>query len=70
MTSSARKESSAGSFLYGIELTPATVSAITGKVWPLVEEWQNRPLAAVYSIVFLDALDGKLRRDGKIENVA
>ena len=35
-----------------------------------MEEWQNRPLAAVYPIVFLDALHVKLRRDGKIENVA
>ena len=32
--------------LYGVEVTAATVSAITDKVWPLVEEWQNRPLAA------------------------
>ena len=56
--------------IYGVEVTPATISAITDKVWPLVEEWQNRPLAAVYPIVFLDALHVKLRRDGKIENVA
>jgi putative transposase len=56
--------------IYGVEITPATISAITDKVWPLVEEWQNRPLAAVYPIVFLDALHVKLRREGKIENVA
>jgi putative transposase len=56
--------------IYGVEVTAATISAITDKVWPLVEEWQNRPLAAVYPIVFLDALHVKLRREGKIENVA
>ena len=56
--------------IYGVEMTPATISAITDKVWPLVEEWQNRPLDAVYPIVYLDALHVKLRRDGKIENVA
>lgn len=56
--------------LYGVEITAATVSAITDKIWPLVEEWQNRPLAAVYPIVYLDALHLKLRREGRIENVA
>ena len=56
--------------LYGVEITAATVSAITDKVWPLVEEWQNRPLAALYPIVYLDALHLKLRREGRIENVA
>ncbi len=47
--------------IYGIEVSPETISAITDKVWPLVEEWQNRPLAAVYPIVFLDALHVKMR---------
>jgi len=56
--------------IYGIEVSPETISAITDKVWPLVEEWQSRPLAAVYPIVFLDALHVKMRRDGKIETVA
>lgn len=56
--------------IYGVEVTAQTISAITDKVWPLVEEWQNRPLSSVYPILFLDALYIKLRRDGKIENVA
>jgi transposase-like protein len=56
--------------LYGIHVSPDTISKITDKVWPLVEEWQNRPLASVYAILFLDALHIKLKRNGKIENVA
>jgi transposase-like protein len=56
--------------LYGINVSPDTISKITDKVWPLVEAWQNRPLAEVYAILFLDALHIKLRRNGKIENVA
>lgn len=56
--------------LYGISVSPETVSKITDKVWPLVEEWQNRPLAPVYAIVYLDALHIKLKKDGKIQNVA
>jgi transposase-like protein len=56
--------------LYGINVSPDTISKITDKVWPLVEAWQNRPLTGVYAILFLDALHIKLKRNGKIENVA
>jgi transposase-like protein len=56
--------------LYGVEVSANTISTITDKVWSLVEAWQNRPLAAIYPIVYLDALHLKLRREGKIENVA
>ena len=56
--------------LYGINVSPETVSKITDKIWPMVEEWQNRPLAPVYAIVYLDALHIKLKKDGKIQNVA
>jgi transposase-like protein len=56
--------------MYGVDVSATTISAITDKVWPLVEAWQNRPLAAIYPIVYLDALHIKLRREGKIENVA
>jgi len=56
--------------LYGIDVSPDTISKITDKVWPLVEAWQNRPLAKVYAILFLDALHIKLKQNGKVENVA
>ena len=56
--------------LYGIDVSAATISAITDKVWPLVEAWQNRPLAAIYPIIYLDAIHVKLRREGRVENTA
>jgi len=56
--------------LYGIDVSPTTVSAITEKVWPLVEQWQNRPLEKLYAIVYLDALHVKLRREGRVQNTA
>ncbi|HNK51813.1 MAG TPA: IS256 family transposase, partial [Nitrospira sp.] len=56
--------------VYGVEVSAATVSTVTDKVWHLVEAWQNRPLAAVYPIVYLDAIHLKLRRDGKVLNTA
>jgi len=56
--------------LYGVEVSPTTLSAITDKVWELVEAWQNRSLASVYPIIYLDAIYIKLRREGKVENIA
>lgn len=56
--------------LYGINVSPETISKITDKVWGMVEEWQNRPLAGVYAIVYLDGMHIKLKRDGKVKNVA
>ena len=56
--------------LYGVEVSAQTISSITDKVWGLVEAWQNRPLAAVYPIIYLDAIHLKIRRDGRVMNTA
>ena len=56
--------------LYGVDISAATISTITEKVWPLVEAWQNRPLARIYPIVYLDAVHIKLRREGRVANTA
>jgi len=56
--------------LYGVEVSPSTVSTITEKVWSLVEAWQSRGLAGIYAMVYLDAIHINLRRDGKVENTA
>jgi putative transposase len=56
--------------VYGVEVSPGTLSTVTDKVWELVEGWQNRPLAQVYPIIYLDAIHLKLRRDGKVQNTA
>lgn len=48
--------------VYGVEVSPATISTVTDKVWGLVEAWQNRPLAAMYPMVYLDAIHLKLCR--------
>jgi transposase-like protein len=56
--------------LYGIDVSASTLSAVTDKVWGLVEEWQSRTLDPIYAIIYLDAIHLKLRRDGKIQNTA
>jgi putative transposase len=53
--------------MYGMDVSEATISAVTDKVLPLVEAWQNRPLADTYALVYLDAIMVKLRRDSRVE---
>src|SRR5260221_6252471 len=56
--------------MYGVAVSEATISAVTDKVWPLVEAWQNRSLSSVYALVYLDAIYLHLRREGRIERTA
>lgn len=56
--------------IYGVEISADMVSSITDKVMPMVKEWQNRPLAEVYPLVYLDAVHFKVRDSGKIVSKA
>ena len=56
--------------LYGLEIAKGTLSHITDKVLPLLEEWRTRPLDAVYPIMWLDAIHYKVRHNGQIEHRA
>ena len=56
--------------IYGVDVSATTISTITDQVWPQVEAWQNRPLTAIYPIVYLDAMFIKMRRKHRVENVA
>jgi putative transposase len=56
--------------LYGIEVSPDLVSAVTDAVLDEVAEWQNRPLEALYPLVFLDAIRIKVRDEGTVRNKA
>lgn len=56
--------------LYGVEISPGTISTITNKVWEMVQAWQNRPLEKSYPLVWLDAIHIKIRKDHRVENTA
>lgn len=56
--------------LYGIEISPDLVSAVTDSVIEEVSAWQARPLEASYAIVFFDALRVKIRDEGLVKNKA
>ena len=56
--------------LYGLEIAKGTLSHITDKVLPLLEEWRTRPLDEIYPIMWLDAIHYKVRHNGQIEHRA
>src|SRR5512134_597903 len=56
--------------LYGIDVSPDLVSAVTEAVLEQVTDWQNRPLDALYPLVFFDALRIKVRDEGTVRNKA
>ena len=47
-------------------LSMSTVSRITDKILPIVREWQQRPLEAIYAVVFMDAIHYHVRSEGRI----
>lgn len=51
--------------MYGLEFSKATISSITDKVIPLLKEWQQRPLEAIYPFVWLDAIHYKIKENGR-----
>ncbi len=56
--------------IYGFEVSKGMVSDITDRLLPQIEEWQNRPLAEVYPIVFIDAVHFSVRNDGITRKLA
>ena len=56
--------------IYGVEVSNATISAVTDKLVPMIAEWRSRPLEAIYTVVFLDAMFFKVKQDNKVTTKA
>jgi len=56
--------------MYQLTLSPATITSITDKILPEIEQWQARPLESVYPILWLDAIHYKVREDNAIKTKA
>lgn len=56
--------------LYGVDVSPDLISAVTDAVLEEVAAWQARPLEPVYPLVFFDALRVKIRDEGLVRNKA
>jgi putative transposase len=53
--------------VYGTNVSRQQISTITDAVMDKMAEWSNRPLDAVYPVVFIDAINVKIR-DGQVAN--
>jgi transposase-like protein len=67
---STRDISNAFEEMYGVEISAGLISKITNHVMERVIEWQNRPLDAVYPIVYLDCIVLKIRHEKRVINKA
>ena len=56
--------------IYGVEVSPSLISTVTDAVLDEVRAWQARPLDAVYPILYLDALQVKVKSQGRVTNKA
>ena len=56
--------------LYGMEVSPDLISAVTDAVLDEIASWQARPLEPIYPLVFFDALRVKIRDEGLVRNKA
>jgi putative transposase len=52
--------------MYGIEVSADLVSSITDRIYPKVQEWQNRQLEKIYPVVFFDCIHYSVRHEGRV----
>ena len=52
--------------IYGVDASAEMISRMTDRILPIAKEWQNRPLAKKYAIVFMDAVHFHVRQDAQI----
>ena len=56
--------------LYGVEVSAGLISNVTDAIVEERKLWQNRPLDALYPIVYFDAIVVKVRQEGRVINKA
>jgi putative transposase len=54
--------------LDGVEISATLISQVTDGVVEEVRQWQSRPLDRLYPILYLDALQIKMRHEGRVSN--
>ena len=56
--------------IYGFEASEGFISDVTDKILPQIGDWQNRPLAEVYPVLYIDATHYSVRDNGVIRKLA
>ena len=65
---SAREITATFKEMYNADISAQLISRVTDAVIDRVDEWQNRPLDAVYPILYLDCIVVKVRQDKRVIN--
>lgn len=53
--------------MYGVDYSTTAISRITERVWPQINEWQQRPLQSCYAILYLDGIFFRVQEDGRFK---
>jgi transposase-like protein len=53
--------------IYGASISAQTISNMTDRILPAVEEWRNRALKEIYAILYIDGQRFKVRSDGQVK---
>ncbi len=56
--------------IYGFDVSESFVSDVTDKIVPEIADWQNRPLDAIYPIVFIDAVHFSVKKEKLTQKLA
>lgn len=56
--------------IYQVEVSPGLISTVTDEVIDEVKAWQDRPLESFYPILYMDALQFKVRDGAQVRNKA
>ena len=56
--------------IYSFEVSEGMVTAVTNKILSQIEEWRQRPLSAIYPIVFIDAIHFSVREEYIVKKIA
>ncbi|HMQ85396.1 MAG TPA: IS256 family transposase [Saprospiraceae bacterium] len=56
--------------MYGAEMSESRISAVINSTWDRVKAWHERPLAALFVVLFIDAVHIKVRRNDGVATIA
>lgn len=56
--------------IYGFDVSEGFISDVTDKILVEIDDWQRRPLAEIYPIVFIDAVHFSVREENIINKLA
>ena len=55
--------------MYGVDYPRTAITAVTERVWPQINEWQQRSLQPCYAILYLDGIFFKVKEDGQFKDM-